>query len=958
MNINKKRGQVTVFIIIGLLLLITITIFTIVSSNKVKRLGTEIEKSQKTTITIDPIQKNIETCAKDMAIKALRFIGTNGGYISLKENRYLNGRTINIDTTNSNPTDHDAFSFAGINNIPYWFYMDTENNCLDTSTPCEVTTKNIQSLEEIENNLNIYLDENIPLCINDFQAFGESGFTIEELSQLKVNTTIAENTVLVDIDYHIKISKNDETWDLDHFYKEIELDFKDIYMLALGITLHQKEMQSFEEIFLKLIDNFAFPLDRSRVPPTGHIDWKTTTVRWEKDKIPQRIMDFIIASNMPYIKINGTRDSLPFIVNPANINEIRDIQDKIKLGELDYNSADPNLRDLVIKQGIYDSLVLNIMDFLYFPTTTVTFIYDPSWPIYFHITPASGNVLKPSVHKETLPYGGGTHQENKYEFFYDISVPILVIINARSAIKTEDSTEEYTFMFGLEANIRNNKNLLQWHLGEGTINWDYNFAQSNMNPNMNQNPDITTSEVFIPEKTLLCDESMWISGDITIRTYDSVTRSPLDKVILTYGCGTYAACPLDVTTSDGTHSSKITKLPICIGEGYLMLEKTGYEQKIVSPITTRLDEDQIFDIYLEPARKINVTSKRIDIARLKILFDSRDNMINQSKNLSNFIESIKDKLEPENQTKADQYVNDLFDIKESINETIIWSETTPNEIFSKIDDIKTIVDLTLELDKDYCSEHIPTGAFPDWFYYQNCINKFRNSINPLKFALDIIKNDLSFLNTPELSSTDLVSTFRSWSKDLVINEEVILDIQKVKQIRFESEFTEEAELTELNLKEEIGIIPGEFNIQLTYLDYGGVFIPKESSRTCEQCKSFGTCESKCKELCESNTEHDIYKNYICGYTGVSNTPIRCGACSIDFAMPKEDIDINPAPLGGAGLTEESGYWQLDKDELDSSILITFYFLRGENANLITEMDGLSDFSDYPRYRQFIEPELS
>src|SRR3989344_2379922 len=107
----NKKAQVTVFIIIGILLLAGAAAFFYIAkkTSQESKLEAEIKVSEEQVPTqFDPIKKYAEDCAYSVAVEGLNLIGKQGGYISFDDHN-LNTESFLIT---SNPTESDAVTFA------------------------------------------------------------------------------------------------------------------------------------------------------------------------------------------------------------------------------------------------------------------------------------------------------------------------------------------------------------------------------------------------------------------------------------------------------------------------------------------------------------------------------------------------------------------------------------------------------------------------------------------------------------------------------------------------------------------------------------------------------------------------------------------------------------------------------------------------------------------------------
>jgi len=80
-RISRKRGQITIFIIIGILVLVAFSIALYVGTKMKQRI--EVKQTQQTTekFGIQPIQDYITTCLSLATTEALSLIGRQGGVI-------------------------------------------------------------------------------------------------------------------------------------------------------------------------------------------------------------------------------------------------------------------------------------------------------------------------------------------------------------------------------------------------------------------------------------------------------------------------------------------------------------------------------------------------------------------------------------------------------------------------------------------------------------------------------------------------------------------------------------------------------------------------------------------------------------------------------------------------------------------------------------------------------------
>ncbi|MBD3361822.1 hypothetical protein GF358_03450 [Candidatus Woesearchaeota archaeon] len=577
-----KKAQVTIFIIIGIILLITL--------GTAIYLATQIIIKPKTPTTQTPIQSYVQDCIQQTAIIALKKIGDNGGYLSF-ENPY---RNLKLDT---NPAEGDALAISeiGLYSIPYWWYMKTPNKCNN----CYLTSDNMPLLPEIEEQVNNYVTANLDKCINDFRQFSPEYMITTEEKPI-IETFITKENILISSDYPITINKNGQKTKINEFETELTVRFKDIHDLAQEIINLEKNQGIFEERIIHMLSaHMGAAYDK--LPPISEITHDYYLITWAKEAVKIRIQQ-ILNSYAPLLRFYGTKNQI-------------DINVQNKYAEGFYNAM--QIEDLTKKYNLFVDVSYN------------------NWPFYFSINP---NPLTGTYHKQNFPYDIlPPFQTNTYEFYYDLSIPLLVQIRDPSAF----SGEGYTLNFAIETNIRDNKKPNEWNIGEGTLGlWDSSNVDSEMYTterkhgeckstgeeyqcsidNKKYNTIMQCAEMCYTSeektkkpsvlKTEFCSEEQKLSGKIKIKTKSE--KNPVPAAGISYKCGNYKTCSIGSTDSDGELE---TKLPICYG-GVLSAHKQGYysSKKILN---TEINKAETIELELTPEKEFTASFKKIPITAVQ-----------------------------------------------------------------------------------------------------------------------------------------------------------------------------------------------------------------------------------------------------------------------------------------------------------------------------------------------------
>jgi hypothetical protein len=181
MRLKKQfsRGQITPFIIIGLLLLAGITIFLVVKESIISPSRVSVP------MDISPVNSVVNDCLQKTLIDGIDYVSQKGGYYDTPE------KAIDME-------------------IPYYLYKNQNY---------------MPSKEKIGEEISKYVDNEIQFCLNDASLLDEFEINGEEISS---TTTIEDNRILLKMNYPLSISKGNKTYALNEFETE--------YKVRLGIT--------------------------------------------------------------------------------------------------------------------------------------------------------------------------------------------------------------------------------------------------------------------------------------------------------------------------------------------------------------------------------------------------------------------------------------------------------------------------------------------------------------------------------------------------------------------------------------------------------------------------------------------------------------------------------------------------------------------------------------------------
>lgn len=581
-SLNNKSGQVTVYVIIALVVLIIIGIVIYLTTRVSPSLP---EEPQITSVPEEfkPIRTYVESCMKQIAEDGIRKIANHGGYIDPLNKDYT---IIDIDYDPSNPTESELVTVGTSQDalvVPYWYYLTGENTCSNCG-PSSLTP----TIEFMELQLSLYIEKNIVDCLAGFSSLKETGFEIINISEPVVDTKIYDEAQDFLLTYTLQASKQGATQEISDYYTRSDLPLKRLYDLAYNVTYYEA-MTNHLDLFTKYVISTQTGPSMERLPPFAYSDNDKFMMFWLTPVVEQNIKN-ILYSYTQVLQVMGTKN-----FDDSFINKIPD---------------DLTMEKTLYFQGIlpvygHDSEINN--------DVSVSMNYL-NHPIYVDVWPHKGSKIGPKYYTFD-PSGISSFLPeshfSSYKFFYDISYPLIVEVKNYDYLNPNN---ELNFIFALEVNLRKNQVTNDRILGNSPLNWDTNYINVRIIDTDTTAPPTGTG--IIPgdrtSKNIFCEESQKVSGNISLLLFDRNSGTALDDATVSFGCGTYAECAIGKTELKLGAGYFNNKMPLCLN-GYVLIEKPGYQSKRIK-LTTEKDKNiNLGAIGLYPFETKNITVKKYPI---------------------------------------------------------------------------------------------------------------------------------------------------------------------------------------------------------------------------------------------------------------------------------------------------------------------------------------------------------
>ena len=412
MRFKDKRGQITIFIIMGVMLLLLISVYLYISNIEKAPKEEEIAPAiEEIPYQFQPIRSFVDSCLIKLSTESLKKIGETGGYINPDKNGF--------SANENNPTNSNSFysRFGDKNSkVVYWHYFASDNNCrancyCDSGAP---------TIDLIEKQVEKYISNNLRGCLQDFKSFKNQGFEITEKGRLKTDVSVLENDIAVSLDYPIKAKKEDAENNIDAFFIRIPLNLKRIIGVAEEITNSEIKYNLLERWTLEIINAYSLSPNENSLPPTAYSNFDPSKgpIYWSKSKAKDLIQNLLLPTNVPLFQVFNTDN----------------YQDR--------------------KGSYYQRAILRIGSSYPLDGLKVNFEYLGYWEPYFDIggRGVNGDKIGPESGFSSFFSWLGLQ---RYNYYYDLSYPVKIDIKDKNALNNKG----YTFSFALESNIRDNKPL-------------------------------------------------------------------------------------------------------------------------------------------------------------------------------------------------------------------------------------------------------------------------------------------------------------------------------------------------------------------------------------------------------------------------------------------------------------------------------------------------------------------
>jgi len=544
MHSRKKRGQLSIFFIVGVALLIVLILVLFMRSRDIDIVDAVVVPPE-----ILPAKNYLDFCMDSASEDAFYILGRQGGFIEIPIE-------VQID-----PSRRLSFG-GGAETVPFWYYDNM--NWIPTA-------------EHMELELKRHINNGFLECINamDFPANGFRMKTFEDNATTRVS--INERDISVQIEYPVEISLADGSikTKIKEFYSIYDIPLRDMLDLAKYILIYENTYYFLENLTMGMISiNDEIPLT-GMIPECGVRSWNIEDVEME--------LQALLMNTFSEIRVEST-DYYPFKYNESLYRDYKEYGKALKEA---YETV--TLVDNLEEPGDYERALMAAASKVKKPTEpippdayyyvhyympmketdserysnfSVDFMYLPEFGMDMQAKPSEDGVLKSNSAEGFQKYLS-FFCLNIYHFAYDITYPVVIVLNDPDALNDRG----YSFRYAFPVLIRNNEGLRS-----------------------KQYMDVYTTKSATDNFCQFDNDKQ----KATIRVYDTAagSQNPIIGANISMYC-VDKKCPLGVTKSYGGDAALIAGITTACGNPYIIAEKEGYFSGVHLLDEVRLDNPEI-----------------------------------------------------------------------------------------------------------------------------------------------------------------------------------------------------------------------------------------------------------------------------------------------------------------------------------------------------------------------------
>ncbi|MFH1307691.1 MAG: hypothetical protein ABIH72_02465, partial [archaeon] len=251
----EKRGQVTIFVIIAIIIIAAVIVFFSIRG-RINLGGIPAR--------FEAVEQQFLGCIEDYSISGVSLLEEHGGYIYLPE----------FEPGSDYAPVSNQLDFLGTS-VPYWYYISGNN----------IIKEQVPSKNDMEKQLETYLEENLE-C--DFSNFQEQGFFID-VGEINADVKILDYNVDINIKADLEASFEEQSVRISNHNQDIDTSLGKFYNTAIKIYNTEKQESFLESYGLDVLYLYA---------PVNDVELTCSPKTWVVEDIKQEVKNALEANTI------------------------------------------------------------------------------------------------------------------------------------------------------------------------------------------------------------------------------------------------------------------------------------------------------------------------------------------------------------------------------------------------------------------------------------------------------------------------------------------------------------------------------------------------------------------------------------------------------------------------------------------------------------------------------------
>lgn len=292
---NKKKSQLTIYIIVGILIILLIVIAFMLNKNKLSNFADSLAVKE---LLQKEIKEKIDYCIEEVAVPGIYLLAANGGYI------------------------YDYYDILPVENIQIAYQLRNKN-------------RNNISIDFMEKELSNFIELTIFNCISEV----DGGTRYEyEYTKPTVQTKINQNEVIVDLEMNAKQTRQEGDISVNEFLVKIPSKLGSLIEINNEIVMNLLKNDSIS--YRKLSDLNSnikiLPYDKNRIVYSIYSENSDLVPLVFNTLIYKDVEEYskFIVKDIPYLKAR-VNERFTYSIGVDNINKKLSFYDNTVLFEID-----------------------------------------------------------------------------------------------------------------------------------------------------------------------------------------------------------------------------------------------------------------------------------------------------------------------------------------------------------------------------------------------------------------------------------------------------------------------------------------------------------------------------------------------------------------------------------------------------------------------------------------------